>query len=54
MPLINFEISLQLNWSKNCIWAACAAVNQNQRFQINDSKWKIKKIATGQSDDYTT
>ena len=36
MPLINFEISLQLKWSKNCILVAGTAANQNPEFKITD------------------
>ena len=32
MPLINFEISLQLKWSKKCILVAGTTTNQNLRF----------------------
>ena len=38
MPLINFEISLQLKWSKDCILVAGTASNQNPKFKITDTK----------------
>ena len=38
MPLINCEISLQLKWSKIGILVAGTASNQDQRFQVNDTK----------------
>ena len=38
MPLINCEISLQLNWSKDCILVAGTEVNQNPEFKITDTK----------------
>ena len=38
MSLNNCEISIRLKWSKNCILVAGTAGNQNQRFQINDTK----------------
>ena len=37
MSLINFDISLQLKWSKNCILVAGTTANQNPRFQITDT-----------------
>ena len=36
--LINFEISLQLKWYRNCILVDGTATNQNLSFQINDTK----------------
>ena len=38
MSLINWEISLHLKWSKNCILVAGIVANQNPNFQINDTK----------------
>ena len=38
MSLINYDISLHLKWSKNCILVAGPAANQSPRFQINDTK----------------
>ena len=38
MPLINYEISLQLKWPKNCILVAGTAANQNPEFKITDTK----------------
>ena len=38
MPLINCEISLQLKWSKIGTLVAGTASNQDQRFQVNDTK----------------
>ena len=53
-----------MKYSKNCILLAGTAANQNQKFLLNffDQPIKnvlktyenIKKIATGQGDDYTT
>ena len=45
MSLINYEISLQLKWSKNCILAAGTAANQNPEFKITDTKLYVP-IAT--------
>ena len=44
MSLINFDISLQLKWSKNCILVAGAAANQNPRFQITDTKLNVPVV----------
>ena len=38
MPLINYEISLQLKWSRNCAKVAGTTNNQNPSFEINDTK----------------
>ena len=38
MSLINCEISLHLNWSKDCILVAGTAANQNPEFKITDTK----------------
>ena len=37
MPLINFEINLDLNWSKNCVIVANDA-GQGTTFSITDTK----------------
>ena len=44
MSLINFDISLQLKWSKNCILVAGTAANQNPRFQITDTKLNVPVV----------
>ena len=44
MPLINYEISLQLKWSLKCIIAAGTVINQNPTFQINDSKLYVSVV----------
>ena len=36
--LINYEINLQLKWSKNFILVTGTAANQNPGFQINNAK----------------
>ena len=66
MPLINYEITTQFKWSKHCILVAGTAANQNiiiiDRRNFfgqpikNDLKTydnNIRRIATGQGDDYT-
>ena len=44
MHLIDCEISLQLKWSKNSILVAGTASNQNQSFQINDTKLYVPVV----------
>ena len=44
MPLINCEISLQLEWSRNCFIVAGTANNQNPIFQINDTKIYVSVV----------
>ena len=42
--LINFEIRLQLKWSRNCIIVAGTTNNQNSTFQINDTKLYVPVV----------
>ena len=44
MPLINWKISLQLKWSRNCIIVAGTTNNQNPTFQINDTKLYVPVV----------
>ena len=44
MPLINFEISLQLKWSKKCIIVADTVNNQDPTSQINDAKLYVSAV----------
>ena len=44
MRLINCEISLQLEWSRNCFIVAGTANNQQPIFQINDTKFYIPVV----------
>ena len=37
MPLINFEITLDLNWSENCVLVAIKVANQGATFSITDT-----------------
>ena len=36
MPLINFEINVDLNWSEKCVIVATAVANQGATFSITD------------------
>ena len=38
MPLINYEINLALNWSKNCVIVATIEADQGTTFSITDIK----------------
>ena len=38
MPLINCEISLDLNWSENCVKVATNVADQDTKFSITDIK----------------
>ena len=38
MPLINYEINLALNWSKNCVIVATVEADQGTTFSITDIK----------------
>ena len=44
MLLINYEVCLQLKWSKNCILVAGTAANQNPKFEITDTKLYVPLV----------
>ena len=44
MPLINYEISLQLKWSREQTIVAGMANNQNPTFQVNDTKLYVPVV----------
>ena len=44
MPLITYEISLQLKWTKNCTIVASIVNNQNPSFQITHTKLYIPVV----------
>ena len=44
MPLINYEISLQLKWSREWTMVAGMANNQNSTFQVNDTKLYVPVV----------
>ena len=50
MPLINYEISLQLIWSKTCILLAGTAANQNPYFEIADTKLYVPVVTLSTQD----
>ena len=44
LKYLNFEISLQLKWSKNCILVAGTAANQNPKFKITNTKLYVPLV----------
>ena len=50
MSLINFEICLQLKWSKNWILVAVTAANQNPEFKITDTKLCVPVVTLSTQD----
>ena len=44
MPPINFEISLQLEWSEKCVSVAGTATNQKSEFEITDTKLYVPVV----------
>ena len=44
MLLINYEVCLQLKWSKNCILVAGTAANQNPKFKRTDTKLYVPLV----------
>ena len=46
MPLINCEINLDLNWSKNCIIVVTDVANQVITFSITDTKLSVVTVST--------
>ena len=44
MPLINWEINLDLNWSKNCVIVAAAITHQGATFSITDTKLYVPVV----------
>ena len=54
MSLINYEISLQLKWPKNCILAAGTAANQNPEFKITDTKLYVPIATLSTQNNMTT
>ena len=50
MPLINFEINLDLNWSKNCIIVVTDVANQVIPFSITDTKCYVPVVTLSTED----
>ena len=50
MLLTNFEISIQFEWSKNCILVAGTAANQNPEFKITDIKLHVPVVTLSTQD----
>ena len=53
MSLINCEISLQLEWSRDCIIVIGTAVNQNPKFRITDTKVHVLVVTLSTQDNVT-
>ena len=52
--LINCEISLHLKWSKNCIFLTGIVTNENQSFQINDTKIYVLVVTLSTEEKHET
>ena len=50
MPLIDYKISPQLKWFKNCIIVAGTAANQNPYFQKTDTKLYVPVVTLSTQD----
>ena len=50
MPLINYEITLQLKWSRKCILVARTPANQLPEFKITDSKLCVPVVTLSTQD----
>ena len=50
MPLINCEINLDRNWSKNCIIAVTDVANQVVIFSITDTKRYVPVVTLSTQD----
>ena len=44
MPLVNWKIHLDLNWSEKCVIVATAAANQGSKFSITDIKLYVPAV----------
>ena len=51
MPLIDCEINLDLNWSKNCIIAVTDVANQVRTFSITATKLYVLVITSSSTQD---
>ena len=50
MPLINCEITLDLNWSEKCIIAATDVANQGTTVSITDKKLYVPVVTLSTQD----
>ena len=50
MPLINFEITLDLNWSGNCLIVATNVADQVTTFSIADTKPYVPVVTLSTQD----
>ena len=50
MPLINYEISLQLIWSKKCFLVTDTAANQVSNFEITDTELYVSVVTLSTQD----
>ena len=44
MPSINFEISLELEWSEKCVSVAGTAANRKSELKITDTKFYVPVV----------
>ena len=51
MPLINYEINLDLNWSNECIIKVTAVADQGTTFSITDTKLYGPLVTLSTQDD---
>ena len=50
MPLINYEISLILTWSTNCVIVSTNVANQNAAFAITDTEGYVLVVTLSTQD----
>ena len=50
MPLINFEINVDLNWSENCVTVATDVANQGATFSITGTKLYAPVVTSSTQD----
>ena len=50
MPLINCEINLVLTWSTNCVIISTNVANQNEKFEITDTKLYVPVVSLSTQD----
>ena len=50
MPLINYEITFDLNWSENCVIVATDVANQGATFSITDTKLYVPVVTLATQD----